>query len=610
METCRIRTLRESSGSGSAATAPRRGLAALGLTLALGAVGPALAQTESAEIFSTRPPMLSWDNLDGAKLDLRLNGVTFGSSTEQPDFFRLVTEIPMLSVSADDGVSPGDRVTLTLTYTGGNRPAGGTLAVWVHRDAHTGSQDLTTGTVAVRVAPPATADLGAVNESILPELGRAMWRSTLDAVTGRLASPGAGDGAAGGLAAVAGALHANERALEDDSASWKGLLGGRSFAFALGAGDDGARGGQGAAVWGAGDLRRLARGDGPIDWSGDLFAAHLGADFAAREDLRAGLAGSWFSSDVDYRGDGAVKGAHESRMTMLSPYVGWDPGDGARLWGALGIGRGDLRITDEDRREHSADSQFLAAGAGGAKRVWSENALSLDAKGSLEATRYEVKGNRGAISDLTVTTRRARVSAEGAHVRALEGGATVTETLEVGARWDLGDGATGGGVEAGGGLAWSDPSRGVTLEARGRALVAHRRDLDDWGVSGALRVDPGFAGRGLSFRFAPSWGTNGSGLAREDGAAPFPDGGAGTHAPAAGARLETELGYGLPAFSGLGAATPYTGFTSARDGERGLHVGARLDLGAGLDLDLRARHDRAHGGARGNVVELRVNARW
>ena len=378
-----------------------------------------------------------------------------------------------------------------------------------------------------------------------------------------------------------------------------------------GGGDDGgASGGHGAAVWGAGEWRRLAR-DGALDWSGDLIAAHLGVDLAAREDLRAGLAGSWFSSDVDYRGGGAGQGSHESRMTMLSPYVGWDPGAGTRLWGALGIGWGEIEITEKDGVSESSDSRFLAAGAGGVKRVWSEGALTLDAKGALEATRYEVNDG-DAIRGLTVATQRVRVSVEGARVYALEGGATLVPTLEVGARWDAGDGATGGGVEAGGGLAWRNPAHGVTLEARGRALVAHRRgDLDDWGVSGAVRVDPGVAGRGLSFRLMPSWGAAGSGGARrwEDGTAAFPDGVSGGRAPS-GARVEAEIGYGLPAFSGAGTATPYTGFTSGRDGERELLVGTRLGLGAGLDLDLRARHDRAQGGARGNRVELRASARW
>ena len=460
-------------------------------------------------------------------------------------------------------------------------------------------------------AAEASARWKALNESVLPELGRAMWGSALDAVTGRLVSPEAGEATAeAGLAKVAGALRANERALEDGSASWKEVLGGESFAFALGAGGGGAQDGDGAAVWGAGDWRRLAREEGALDWSGDLFAAHLGVDLAARTDLRAGLAASWFTSGIDYRA-GAVEGSHETRMTMLSPYVGWDAGGGARLWGAIGLGRGEIEIAEDEGGEESADSRFLAAGAGGAKRVWSDGALTVDAKGSLETTRYEVKDNGGAIAGLVVTTRRVRLAAEGARAYALAGGATLRPTLEVGGRWDAGDGATGGGVETGGGVAWADPSRGLTLEARARVLAVHRSDLDEWGASGAVRLDPGVAGRGLSFRLAPSWGTNGSGVARlwEDDAVVFPDGRGGGRAPG-GARWETELGYGLPAFSGAGTATPYTGFTSAPDGGGEVHVGARLGLRAGLDLDLRARRDRAHGDARGNVVELRVNARW
>ena len=334
-------------------------------------------------------------------------------------------------------------------------------------------------------AEAAAARWKALNESVLPELGRAMWGSALDAVTGRLVSPEAGEATAeAGLAKVAGALRANERALENGSASWKEVLGGESFAFAIGAGSGDAQDGGGAAVWGAGDWRRLAREEGALDWSGDLFAAHLGVDLAARTDLRAGLAASWFTSGIDYRA-GAVEGSHETRMTMLSPYVGWDAGGGARLWGAIGLGRGEIEIADDEGGEESADSRFLAAGAGGAKRVWSDGALTVDAKGSLETTRYEVKDNGGAIAGLVVTTRRVRLAAEGARAYALAGGATLRPTLEVGGRWDAGDGATGGGVEAGGGVAWADPSRGLTLEARARVLAVHRSDLDEWGASGA-----------------------------------------------------------------------------------------------------------------------------
>ena len=585
----------------------------------------------TAAVSSPSPARLAPGSpLNGATLGLSLTGTTFGSGVTASHFSVAATPpIAGLSVSGVSGAaSGGTTATLTLSYGGPGFDDERTLVVTVAAAAHAGTVDLTTGTVTVTgagAASPAVdskARSKAVNEAILPELARASWGGVLDAVAGRMTSPGAGEAAAagGGLAtATAAALRTNERALEDGSASWKDLLGGGSFALALGAGGGGATGGRGATVWGAGEWRDLSRDERARDWSGDLFAAHLGVDVAARADLRAGLVGSWLSSDVDYTdrsGGGAVDGSHESRMTMLSPWLGWDAGGGTRLWGALGFGRGEIEMTDEALRagegEQSADSRLLAMGAGGAWRLWSEDALTLDAKGSLEAARYEVKGNGEAIEELTVTTRRVRVGAEVARVYALGGDATLTPTFEVGARGDDGDGATGAGLEAGGGLAWADPSRGLALEARGRALVAHRRDLDDWSVSGVLRVDPGAAGRGLSLRVLPSWGTAGSGGAArrwEGDAVVFPDGGARARTPA-GARLETELGYGIPAFSGAGTAAPYTGLASARDGAREVYAGARLGLGTGLDLDVRARHGRARDGTHENRVELRVNARW
>ena len=51
-----------------------------------------------------------------------------------------------------------------------------------------------------------------------------------------------------------------------------------------------------------------------------------------------------------------------------------------------------------------------------------------------------------------------------------------------GARWDGGDGETGTGMELGGGLEWTLPSRGPSVEARGRTLEAHGGDMEEWGA--------------------------------------------------------------------------------------------------------------------------------
>ena len=461
----------------------------------------------------------------------------------------------------------------------------------------------------------ARARLKRINESVLPELSRALWGSAMDAVTGRLESPdAAAPTAADGLERAAGFVRANEGALEEGDMSWKELLGGESFAFGLAEGEGGSGFG-GVVAWGSGDWRRLSRDEDALDWSGDAFSAHVGADAALRPGLRAGLAASWFASDVDYtdRSQGeAITGSHESRMTSLTPYVGWDGGDGTRLWGAAGYGQGEIEIVDEDLLERfgaqKADSRFLAGAAGGSARVWSEGALTVDAKASGEATRFEAKDNGSAIAGVTVETRRLRVAAEGSRAYALADGASLTPTLEAGVRWDGGDGATGAGLEAGGGLSWSDPSRGLTVEATGRALLVHNSDVEEWGASGAMRLAPDADGSGLSFRLLPSWGVSGSGMARlwnEGVAAARPaDGGGGNRA-----RLETELGYGLPAFAGAGVTTPYAGVGLAQGGERDMRAGVRVGLGAGFELGIEtARRETTANTGHGIGIDLRM--RW
>ena len=79
-----------------------------------------------------------------------------------------------------------------------------------------------------------------------------------------------------------------------------------------------------------------------------------------------------------------------------------------------------------------------------------------------------------------------------------------------------GDAETGTGIELGGGLGFSDPARGLTVTAKARGLVAHE-DTDyaaEWGVSGAVRIDPGAVSRGLSLNVSPAWGADGGGAER------------------------------------------------------------------------------------------------
>ncbi len=475
----------------------------------------------------------------------------------------------------------------------------------------------------------ARARYAAVNRSVLPELSRATWGSVVEAVTGRLESSGAGSGMADTLAS---ALKAREGMQDKSGVTWRDVVEGRTFAVALG-GDGGSGGGSGsgadggvggsgsgssAVVWGGGSRRSLALDKGSLDWSGDLFAAHVGMDALLGEGLRGGLAASWIEGEIEYTdrsGDEAVTGVHVSRLAAVHPYLGWSGADGSRLWGALGYGEGEIEIADTEFVERfgvqKGDSAFVGVAVGGSVPVVSANGLVVSVKGSGEATRYSVDDNGLALAEVSVDTRRVRLAAEARRTWALAGGGAFTPSLEVGARWDGGDGETGAGMELGGGVEWTLPSRGLSVEARGRALVAHQGDVEEWGVSGTARLSPGSGGRGLSLALSPRWGASESGLARlwDEGMTGRASPGATADAAADTVHLEAEVGYGIGFWEGSGLATPHAGVGYGNDGERRYRLGTRFAFGPDVAVGLQA--ERKEGTAtpeHGAGLELRL--RW
>ena len=477
----------------------------------------------------------------------------------------------------------------------------------------------------------ARARYAAVNRSVLPELSRATWGSVVEAVTGRLESSGAGSGMADTLAS---ALKAREGMQDESGVTWRDVVEGRTFAVALGGDGGGPGGGSGsgadggvgggsgsgssAVVWGGGSRRSLALDKGSLDWSGDLFAAHVGMDALLGEGLRGGLAASWIEGEIEYTdrsGDEAVTGVHVSRLAAVHPYLGWSGADGSRLWGALGYGEGEIEIADTEFVERfgvqKGDSAFVGVAVGGSVPVVSANGLVVSVKGSGEATRYSVDDNGLALAEVSVDTRRVRLAAEARRTWALAGGGAFTPSLEVGARWDGGDGETGAGMELGGGVEWTLPSRGLSVEARGRALVAHQGDVEEWGVSGTARLSPGSGGRGLSLALSPRWGASESGLARlwDEGMTGRASPGATADAAADTVHLEAEVGYGIGFWEGSGLATPHAGVGYGNDGERRYRLGTRFAFGPDVAVGLQA--ERKEGTAtpeHGAGLELRL--RW
>ena len=469
--------------------------------------------------------------------------------------------------------------------------------------------------------------LARVNETLAPELARAMVSSVVEAVRGRFRPPASGSGEVpAALESAARAMAARQEALaqEEDTVTWRAALAGTTFAHPLAAGG-GAGAGAGAGgptVWGAADYRSLSGGgDRGLPWDGGVGGLHLGLDARFGEGLFGGLALSATEGSFDYTdriGDGAVRGTWKSSMTSVSPYAAWRPGKGSTVWAMLGRGAGEVELDDEEEGRQVADSELTTAAIGGSVQVGrpggpsgarpSRLAIEVDAA----LARFEVEDNADRLEAVEVDTWRLRAALRGEGTLEVGGaGATLMPSAELGVRWDGGDGETGLGLEVGGGLGYAAPGSGLRMDANGRTLLAHGGDVEVWGVDGTVRIEPGAGGRGASFGLGVSWGESGSGVAQlwEEGLrrARSTDSAGGTSM-----RLDVESGYGMAAPGGGGGLlTPYLGLGLGAGGEeRAYRIGARLTHGTASRLGLEGSRRENDTGVPDHALTLEWRMHW
>ena len=427
------------------------------------------------------------------------------------------------------------------------------------------------------------------------------------------------------------------------------LLLGSSFHLALGGDGDGA--GAAQTRWTAWGRAAASRFDGEAEGlsvDGEVSTFTLGADAVWARWL-AGVALSLSEGEGGFRDhpetglESRGTGELESTLTSVHPYLRYEASERVSVWGVLGYGTGELTLAVEDKESWTTDTtmEMGAAGARGVLVPGGDAGIEVAARTDAQFVRMRSEAARGSDGgNLAATqsdTSRVRVMLEGSRAFALEGGGALTPSLEVGLRHDGGDAETGTGMELGGGLSYTNPAIGITVDAKARGLVAHEdTDYAEWGASGSVRIEPDASGRGLSLTLAPSWGADGGGAQRLWSAEDARGLGTRDDAFEAESRLEAEVGYGIPVFGGRGVATPHAGWSRAGESEA-LRLGQRLKLGASqwrlesefaeddrtfragygyrpgdaLELSLEAaRHEAANGDAPEHGVMLRIGARW
>ena len=247
--------------------------------------------------------------------------------------------------------------------------------------------------------------------------------------------------------------------------------------------------------WGRAARSGFSGREGAISVEGTVTGVLLGTDWK-RKGMTFGVIVSESRGSMTY-GGGASSGAIDARLSALVPWAGLEIGQHSSLWGAAGIGRGDmtLRPDGQGRTVTGIGWSMAALGAegalapgarlGGASLGWHADALATRAES--DAARTDT-GNLAAGSGATT---RMRLGLRAAWQRTLASGATLSPRIEAGVRHDGGDAETGIGLEVGGGIAFADPARGLSMSMDVRTLALHEDgNFKDWGLSLGLSWDP------------------------------------------------------------------------------------------------------------------------
>ena len=510
-----------------------------------------------------------------------------------------------------------------------------TVSIRVVQDVHDeGSETMTLtlsdpygATIADGTATGTISNTGAIPGAWITRFGRTIGSQVVEALTGRL------DGGSGTHVTVGGMSLTPSGTLETEETrgrtlglpDWdktgkldeatrtmttQELIMGSSFQVSSAKGQPGE---PAFTAWGRFAAGGFEGHQDDVTLDGDVTTGVLAAD-AEWDRVLAGVMVSQSKGDGSYRTSaeqGNDEGTVESTMTGVYPYARLKLSDRVSTWGLVGAGSGDLTLRRRggETRETDLAMRMGALGIKGQVLDGSNpSGMRVNLKSDAMWVRTESDRTQGMESSEGEASRL-RLIVEAERAFAVEGGGTFLPSGEIGLRVDGGDAETGTGLEVGAGMRYI--AGAVTIEGQVRALVAHEESgYEEWGASGAIRVNPSASGRGLTFGIAPVWGSSGSQSEPLWGSRDVSEIGQDAKFEATG-RLEAELGYGFGVPWTRGVVTPYTGVSLSEGSSRTVRAGARWNLGPEAVLGFEGtRGEGGSGTTPSKSITFRTELRW
>ena len=264
---------------------------------------------------------------------------------------------------------------------------------------------------------------------------------------------------------------------------------------------------QGWGIWGGVDAQFFEGSPEHGAYDGQVTSAYVGAD-AIGASWVSGAAVSRSRADVSYEflGDASGAGTLEADLTSFYPYLQVSAGNRAVFWAVLGFGTGEAEARREagPASDGPSDLSMRLGMAGLRVALGRPGGLEVALRGDGGAVRLGTEEGLRVIDDLGVRAQRVRFGVE-ASWPVSTGAGEMTPFIDLGGRWDGGDGDTGGGVEVAGGIRYRGPVGG--FEVKGRTLAQHGAEgYTESGATATLLIAPQSGGRGLRLSLTPRRG--------------------------------------------------------------------------------------------------------
>ena len=426
-----------------------------------------------------------------------------------------------------------------------------------------------------------------VTKTLTPEVSKVITSNLVSVLTDRLSDIGSGLRGfnLGNQSNVASLLKSHETAINNGEFELSQLLFNSGFSLSLEEESD-----SDLSIWGKGSYRDIAGGNTKrLKWDGRIESVSLGIDGYLDENTLMGVSVAASQARVeftDYQSN-AGKGDYKSDLSTISPYINWSwPKHSLWLMGSYGTGKIEQKL-DQETVKRKADSRLTSVATGGRMAIYQEQdniakgSSRVDIKAQASADRFKVKGSRD-INEVDTNSRQLRMSVEGSHLYPSSAVSQLESKVELGVRYDGGEGETGWGSELGLGVGYSNRLSGFAIELNTRRLLTHTGDLEEWGVDGTITLKPGAQGYGPSFMWSVTRGYEelGNRLLEADSLSSL-------SANTQGTNYRTEIGYGIALpLQTQTMLTPYTAIDLLSTGSKKYALGMRLNVEEDVQLSL------------------------